>query len=574
MGSSASKPQLNASTDAAATASTTTSQATRRNHDQQQLHREADVTQPSSIPPSPAHAATNAVQSSCASVTATPVPALSSPLSSADASASASGGVARALSSATSTLSRLGATLYRVPVKSFRQNKIAFEEGHVTEHIIRAHHAHSHELSHGHSGPSIKRRGKRVSPLRWLAAQQGYRTLFFSQLLPSLTANVGLGILTFTTFDLVIAGMNQLATSNNGILPEWMASRGLSTCEDAGDDLSSGHHHSRCSLTPFLSPRIGPDVLLAGMAAGVAQCCIATPIENAASLMKAQYAQLIASSTTTTTSHPRSLANINLLASLRALSPFRSSTSTYVLPSSSSGPSSLFSHFSFRMVRDGLSLGVFFFVFESIYARLRIMPYAWMEMMLEHAHEHGRETSSATSITHKYRIWQHLPPPVDANFPSHSCNAPFVPPVLLGSLLGWQCFSVLSGGMLAGVACHWMTQPFDRFLARLHHGEINTGTSHTAGRSASTSAWKALRDVHRLHGWRGILSVLSSRGSATSAAVFSSSSAPRRLHLLNPLVLGLVVYTLTKVEHQTRQLQMWRQYRAEQRKLKHEGKHV
>jgi hypothetical protein len=404
-----------------------------------------------------------------------------------------------------------------------------------------------------------------------------------------------------------------------------MCSTGLSTGYVCDEDSPQHQQHEPPSAAALyasaLRPYIGPDVLLAGMLAGAAQSPVATPMENAAAWLRVNYrlmevqphhahhphtvvnparaaaAAMSAASPSVTTAAvestaatllppfpPRDLKNLNIYSAMRAMAPSTLGRGTQSSSSVVGRAPSLFSNGWLRLGRDALSLGAFFLVFEALHGQLRRVPYVWLEHQSDKRRAARAAAAAAAAAAQVH---------ADADRPSAGSTAVMAPPLtestgssfskssstspspsLLAGLLAWDCLSVLSAGMAAGSACHLLAHPFNTALQRVESEHLRRllGGPSAASAPAVNSAWHYLLDLRRQYGLRGLM-----RGAWGGPVAGESMSLPRAHsvphgpRLLNPLTIGLAVFTLSKTEHHTHQLQHWRAERRRRKQEQREG---
>ena len=528
-----------------------------------------------------------------------------------DDEASKKGAVARALAATGSSLARIGGTVFRVPLKAFRQNKYGFAEGHLPLP------GSAPAAAVAASSPSSKSHAKKSSPVKELMLQQGRAPFLLKQVVPSLVANVAVGGLMFATFDRVIVGLARAKQRED--VPAWMCSTGLSTGYVCDEDSPQHQQHEPPSAAALyasaLRPYIGPDVLLAGMLAGAAQSPVATPMENAAAWLRVNYrlmevqphhahhphtvvnparaaaAAMSAASPSVTTAAvestaatllppfpPRDLKNLNIYSAMRTMAPSTLGRGTQS-SSGVAGAPSLFSNGWLRLGRDALSLGAFFLVFEALHGQLRRVPYIY----LEHQSDKRRAARAAAAAVAAAQVRADADPastitvastdPAVSSSSRSSSSSPS--PSLLAGLLAWDCLSVLSAGMAAGSACHLLAHPFNTALQRVESEQLRRllGGPSAASAPAVNSAWHYLLDLRRQYGFRGLM-----RGAwggpvagEPTIGLPRAHSVPHGPRLLNPLTIGLAVFTLSKTEHHTHQLQHWRAERRRRKQEQREG---
>ena len=145
---------------------------------------------------------------------------------------------------------------------------------------------------------------------------------------------------------------------------------------------------------------------------------------------------------------------------------------------------------------------------------------------------------------------------------------------LLGSMLAWECVSVVGAGVVAGCAHHLVSYSFFHALQQVENEALRrTCAAPTAPgqpRVAAMSAWGHLAQLQRAHGVRGLFrgawggpTAAQIAGAAAAGQHLSSAvaHAGRRPSLFNALVIGLIFYTLSKSEHHSHQLRQWRAQR-------------
>ena len=555
----------------------------------------------------------------------------SSAAASTDHDASLTGGIARALAAGGSALSRVGGALFRVPLKAFRQNKFHLDEGHLHPSTLV-------EAQTAAATVGAKGSAKKPSPLRILAAQQGLSAVLLKQVAPSLVANVAVGSVMFSAFDHTIAALAQMQA--RGSVPQWMCSSALSSGYVAPSCAVSPSCavDPAIAAPSFLQPFVGPDVLLAGMVAGASQTPLVTPMENSAAWIRIKYrfleAHLHAGRSASTAASaaaaggaaasaacPHGMAGVSTAAVeatattlLPPLPPHRihslniassllemarrgaggtANLSGSVTPSAAAAVDStssslrplgaplhpshgLFSHFSLRLTRDSLGLGIFFFSFESVLAQLRVVPYRWMEVQEEReriARRAARLQMAQGQSDQQQRGSAVAPAASSFSSSSSSSSAPsdlsdLPSTALLGSMLAWECVSVVGAGVVAGCAHHLVSYPFFHALQQVENEALRrTCTPLPRGQPPALSAWGHLAQLHREHGVRGLFR--GAWGGPTAAQIADAATAGqhlssavahagRRPSLFNALVIGLIFYTLSKSEHHSHQLRQWR----------------